>query len=85
MSVATVHLLELPRHGDTSTGNVTPNICTLRSKNYAISIQGPHGEDTYIVRGVQKPGTPVAGTGTIEVDSAGNRRWDRNDDGAFDD
>ena len=71
--------------GDANTGNVTPNICTARSKNYTISIQGPPTDDTYIVRGVPKRRTPVAGTGTIEVDSAGNRRWDRNDDGDFDD
>ncbi|MDH3640676.1 MAG: hypothetical protein OES38_01175 [Gammaproteobacteria bacterium] len=73
------------RVGDASAGEVTPNVCTVRSKNYTISIQGPPTADTYVVRGVPMPGTPVAGTGTIEVDSAGNRRWDRNDDGTFDD
>jgi hypothetical protein len=73
------------RVGDANTGDVTPNICTPRSKNYTISIQGPPTDDTYIVRGVPRRRTPVAGTGTIEVDSAGNRRWDRNDDGDFED
>jgi hypothetical protein len=71
--------------GDANTGSVTPNICTARSKNYTISIQGPPMDDTYIVRGVPRRRTPVAGTGTIEIDSGGNRRWDRNDDGDFDD
>ena len=73
------------RVGDANTGNVTRNICTARSKNYTISIQGPPTDDTYIVRGVPRRRTPDAGTGTIEVDSAGNLRWDRNDDGDFDD
>jgi type IV pilus assembly protein PilE len=71
--------------GDANTGAVTPNICTPTSNSYAITIQGPPTANTFIVRGVPQAGTAVAGTGNIEIDAMGNRRYDINVDGDFDD
>lgn len=69
--------------GDANTGNVTPNICTPTSTNYTFTVQGPPTANTFIVRAVPNAGTPVAGSGNLETDAAGNRRWDRNVDGDF--
>jgi type IV pilus assembly protein PilE len=71
--------------GDANTGAVTPNVCTIASNNYTITIEGPPTVNTFIVRAVPAANTPVTGTGNVEMDSAGNRRWDSNADGDFDD
>ena len=71
--------------GDANTGAVTPNVCTITSNNYAITVEGPPTVNTFIVRAVPQASTPVTGTGNVEMDSAGNRRWDSNADGDFDD
>ncbi len=71
--------------GDANTGAVTPNICTPTSGNYTITIQGPPTANTFIVRGVANANTPVSGTGNVEMDAQGNRRYDLNSDGDFDD
>lgn len=71
--------------GDTNTGAVTANVCTVTSNNYTITVEGPPTANTFIVRGVPNANTPVSGTGNLEMDAAGSRRWDANADGDFDD
>jgi len=71
--------------GDANTGAVTPNVCTVTSTNYTITVEGPPTANTFIVRAVPDANTPVSGTGNMEMDAAGSRRWDSNADGDFDD
>ena len=71
--------------GDADTGPVSANICTANGLDYTISVQSA-GTTSVTLRAVPATaGIRVDGDGVLELDSDGTRRWDRNDDGDFDD
>jgi type IV pilus assembly protein PilE len=65
--------------GDADTGAASANICNTTSTNYDITVQVANA-NTFTVRATPTGG-PVVDDGLLEVDAAGNRRWDKNDDG----
>ncbi len=71
--------------GDANTGAVTANVCTVTTGNYTITVEGPPTATSFIVRAVPDANTPVSGTGSLEMDATGSRRWDSNADGDYDD
>jgi len=70
--------------GDADTGTVTGNICNPRTTQYVLALVAPVNANQFTVRATPQAG-PMAGDGIIEVDAAGNFRWDENNDGDFDD
>lgn len=70
--------------GDTDTGNVTANICSPRSQEYVITVVAPVDANQFTLRATPQAG-PMADDGIMEIDAAGNRRWDENNDGDTDD
>ena len=71
--------------GDRSTGPVSENLCGVASTHYRISVRTADAS-RFVLRAEASGATsPVAGDGALELDSAGERRWDRNDDGDFGD
>ena len=71
--------------GDADTGPVSANICTANSLDYTIRVQSA-GASAFTLRAAPtSAGNRVDGDGVLELDSDGARRWDRNDDGDFDD
>ncbi|MCY3814196.1 MAG: type IV pilin protein [Gammaproteobacteria bacterium] len=71
--------------GDASTGLVSANICRVEATAYTVTVQ--EAEPTRFVlraRAVESDSL-VGRDGMLELDSAGGRRWDRNNDGDFDD
>ena len=71
--------------GDQSTGPVSENLCRVASTHYRISVRT--ADSAHFVLRAEASGatSPVAGDGALELDAAGERRWDRNDDGDFGD
>ena len=71
--------------GDQSTGPVSRNLCRVDSTHYRVSVRT--ADAAHFVLRAQAAGatSPVAGDGALELDAAGERRWDRNDDGDFGD
>ena len=67
--------------GDASSGAVSANICLVNAGAYDIALQSADA-GSFVLRASATRGT---GEGMLETDSAGGRRWDRNDDGDFDD
>ena len=70
--------------GDQSTGQVSENICQVASVHYRITVQAADATQ-FVLRAEAPAASPVAGDGVLELDAAGERRWDRNDDGDFGD
>ncbi len=71
--------------GDASTGAVTANLCVVAAEHYEIAVQVADA-GSFVLRAIAaSDSSPVAGDGMLETDSTGAKRWDRNDDGDFDD
>lgn len=71
--------------GDSSTGPVSANICTLDTTLYAITLRNADGAGFVLRADAANAANRVADDGMLEIDSTGALRWDRNDDGDFDD
>lgn len=72
-------------HGDQSTGPVTENLCRVVSTHYRVTVRAADAA-RFVLRAEAVGATsPVAADGALELDASGERRWDRNDDGDFDD
>ena len=70
--------------GDASTGTVSANICTISAK-YRIALVEADASG-FVLRATALPeAAGVADDGMMETDALGGRRWDRNNDGDFDD
>ena len=70
--------------GDADSGPVAASICGARSVSkgrYAISVEG--SGDTFRLTARPDPRGPMATDGYLELDAAGNRRWDRDDNGVI--
>ncbi len=76
--------------GGGDTGAPASNVCSATSPSaggdtiYNLSIQAADG-DSYTLRATPVAGSLVAADGMLELDSSGDRRWDRNNDGDFED
>ena len=71
--------------GDGDAGPLATDIYTPRAaalNRYAFTIAAAAG--TFTLTATPQAG-PMATTGAMTIDEAGNRRWDRNDDGDFND
>lgn len=69
--------------GDQSTGPVSANLCRVASTHYRVSVRTANAAH-FVLRAEAVGSTgPVAADGALEIDAAGERRWDRNDDGDF--
>ena len=71
--------------GDASTGAVSDNVCVLDRTAYEVTVHSA-AADRFVLRA--RPahvGSNVGEDGMLELDSHGGRRWDRNNDGDFDD
>ena len=68
--------------GDASTGAVSANLCVATTTRYDITVQ--HADAAGFVLRAQAVDA-AASDGTLELDGTGATRWDRNDDGDFDD
>lgn len=71
--------------GDQSTGPVSENLCRVASTHYRISVRTADAVHFVLRAEAAGAASPVAGDGSLELDAAGERRWDRNDDGDFGD
>ena len=71
--------------GDISTGPVSANICVVDATLYAITLRSADGAGFVLRANAANATNRVAGDGALEIDSTGALRWDRNDDGDFDD
>lgn len=71
--------------GDASTGLVSANICKVDAKAYTVTVHGADASRFVLRARAVQPDSPVGRDGMLELDSAGGRRWDRNNDGDFDD
>ena len=70
--------------GDVSTGDVSANICTV-SARHRIALLAADGSG-FVLRATAPTGAGrLASDGVLETDATGARRWDRNNDGDFDD
>ena len=71
--------------GDASTGPVSANVCTTASEVYRVAVRSADAAG-FVLRAEAASGTNlVADDGILEVDGRGAQRWDRNNDGDFDD
>lgn len=70
--------------GDVSTGPVSANLCVVSADVYEIRLQASNS-NSFALRAVPRSDGVAATEGVLELDSVGNRRWDRNGDGDFDD
>ena len=71
--------------GDADAGALATEIYTPRSaalNRYAFTVNAAAG--TFTLTATPQTG-PMSGTGLMTIDEAGNRRWDRNNDGDFND
>ena len=71
--------------GDASTGAVSANICIVNSALYEVTVQSADAGRFVLRARAAAAGSAVADDGMLEADSVGGRRWDRNNDGDFDD
>ena len=70
--------------GDADSGPVAASVCNARSAaqgRYAITVEG--SVDTFRLIARPESGGPMAEDGFLELDAAGNRRWDRDDNGVI--
>lgn len=71
--------------GDADTGLVSANICNTETLDYTIRVQAADASGFTLRAEPAVVGNRVDGDGVLELDGDGARRWDRNDDGDFDD
>ncbi len=71
--------------GEASTGTVSANICVVETALYAITVQSADGAGFVLRANAASAASRVADDGMLEIDNTGATRWDRNDDGDFDD
>ena len=71
--------------GDVSTGPVSRNICIVDAAQYDVTVQFADAGRFVLRARPSRPSSAVGRDGMLELDSAGGRRWDRNNDGDFDD
>lgn len=71
--------------GDQSTGEVSANLCRVASTHYRISVRTADAAHFVLRAEASSATSPVAADGALELDAAGERRWDRNGDGDFGD
>ena len=71
--------------GDASTGTISANVCVVETTLYAITVQSADGAGFVLRADAASATSRVAADGMLELDSTGATRWDRNDDGDFDD
>ncbi len=70
--------------GDASTGAVSANICSLSARHEIVLAQADAGG--FVLRATPPPQAGrLSQDGRLETDALGGRRWDRNNDGDFDD
>ena len=70
--------------GDASTGEVSANICTVSAKHSVALVSADAAG--FVLRATPPAGVGrLANDGVLETDATGARRWDRNNDGDFDD
>ena len=70
--------------GDASTGPVSANLCSVSSRHAITVVRADAGG--FVLRATAPPGTGrLASDGMLETDAVGARRWDRNNDGDFND
>ncbi len=70
--------------GDASTGALSDNICVLGAGPYEFTVRSADAGG-FVLRATANANSRVADDGMLEIDSTGARRWDRNNDGDFDD
>lgn len=71
--------------GDASTGLVSANICRVDVTAYTLTVHGADPTRFVLRARAVRPDSLLGQDGMLELDSAGDRRWDRNNDGDFDD
>ena len=71
--------------GDRSTGPVSDNLCRVASSHYRISVRAADAAQFVLRAEAASGSSPVGSDGVLELDSTGERRWDRNGDGDFGD
>lgn len=70
--------------GDASTGAVSANICSVSAPHEVVLSQADTGG--FVLRATPPPAAGrLSQDGRLETDAIGGRRWDRNNDGDFDD
>ena len=68
--------------GDASTGLVSGNLCSVSSKHAIVLVRAD--ASGFVLRATPS-GAGRSADGVLEIDATGARRWDRNNDGDFDD
>lgn len=71
--------------GDASTGLVSRNICEVDSSAYTVTVHAADAARFVLRARAVQADSPVGRDGMLELESTGARRWDRNNDGDFDD
>ena len=71
--------------GDASTGVVSGNICEVHSTAYIVTLRAADATRFVLRARAVHADSLVGRDGMLELDSTGARRWDRNNDGDFDD
>ena len=71
--------------GDQSTGTVSRNLCKVASTHYRLSVRSADAANFVLRAEASGATSPVAADGAMELNAAGERLWDRNDDGDFGD
>ena len=70
--------------GDADSGPVAAAVCepkSVRQGRYAVTVEG--SGDTFRLTARPDPVGPMAADGFLELDAAGNRRWDRDGNGVI--
>ena len=71
--------------GDASTGLVSRNVCEVDPSAYTITVHAADAARFVLRARAVNADSLVARDGMLELDSTGARRWDRNNDGDFND
>ena len=71
--------------GDASTGTVSANVCVVSTTRYDVTLTAANAASFVLRARPLETDRLVGRDGVLELDSLGNRRWDRNSDGDFDD
>lgn len=71
--------------GDADTGEVSPNICIVEAELYRVAVVTADSGAFVLRASAASAGNRVADDGALELRSDGQRLWDRNNDGDFDD
>ena len=71
--------------GDADTGEVTANICIVEAELYRVVVEAADSGSFVLRASAASSANRVAEDGALELRSDGQRLWDRNNDGDFDD